>query len=149
MIMTGAPTTSKSPGRTNNLGAMRSGYLDGVLALGVRGAEHTQGLPGLIEAIGVLDGHSEGAVLQQPPQALQVLRARHRPDVVTPRSFAGRRVRRGATAVVLEDLRVGVEAFWGVGDEVEEGLDAVGVALVHERGDVDVAIEYLVDADLS
>src|SRR5215204_3972812 len=82
--------------------ALALGHLDGELALGVFGAERSQGIPGLIEAVGVLDGHSEGASLQQPTQALQVLRARYRHDVVAPRSFAGRGERRGAAAIVLE-----------------------------------------------
>jgi hypothetical protein len=64
------------------------------------------------------------------------------------RSFAGCGERGGAAAIVLEDLRVGVEAFWGVGDEVQEGLDAFWVALVHKRGDVGVAIEYLADTEV-
>jgi hypothetical protein len=48
MILPGAPTTSKGPGLAINLSELRSGYPDGVLALGMRGAERTQGLPGLI-----------------------------------------------------------------------------------------------------
>ena len=44
---------------------------------------------------------------------------------------------------------MGVEAFWGVGDEVQKGLYALGVALVHERSDVGVTLEYLADAELS
>ena len=44
---------------------------------------------------------------------------------------------------------MGVEAFWGVGDEVEEGLDALRVALVHERAEVGLALEYLADAEIS
>src|SRR5215208_1682276 len=59
MIMTGAPTTSKDSGLANNPSVVRSGHLDSVLALGVRGGECLQGLAGLIEAIGVLDGHPE------------------------------------------------------------------------------------------
>jgi hypothetical protein len=43
---------------------------------------------------------------------------------------------------------VGVEAFWGVGDEVQESLDAVRVALVHKRGDVGIAIEHLAAAEV-
>jgi hypothetical protein len=43
---------------------MRSGCPDGVLALGLRGAERAQGLCGLISAIGVLDGNPKGAGLQ-------------------------------------------------------------------------------------
>src|SRR5215203_2460423 len=41
-----------------------------------------------------------------------------------------------------------VEAFRSVGDEVQEGLDALRVALVHERGDVGVARKDLADAQL-
>src|SRR5215211_4635998 len=41
-----------------------------------------------------------------------------------------------------------VEALRSVGDEVEEGLDAFRVALVHERGDVGVARRDLADAEL-
>jgi len=37
----------------------------GALALGVRSGERLQCLPGLIETIGVLDGHPEDAGLQQ------------------------------------------------------------------------------------
>ena len=60
----------QGPRPPNNLSVMRSGYPDGVLALGMCGAERTQSLPGLIEAIGVLDGNPEGAGLQHPTQAL-------------------------------------------------------------------------------
>ena len=70
MILPGAPTTSKGPGLANNLSVVRSGYPDGVFALSVCGGEGTHGLPGLLEAIGVLDGNPEGAFLQQPTQAL-------------------------------------------------------------------------------
>ena len=107
MIMTGAPAIGTGSGRANNPSVMRSGDLNSELALGVCGAECPQALPGLIETIGVLDGHSEGAGLQQPTQALQVIRGWRRHDVVAPRFFAGRSERRGATAVVLEDGRVG------------------------------------------
>jgi hypothetical protein len=69
MILPGAPTTRKGPGLANNLSELRSDYPDGVLALGVCGGESTHGFPGLIEAIGVLDGNSEGPGLQQPTQA--------------------------------------------------------------------------------
>ena len=69
MILPGAPTTSKGPGLAINLSELRSDYPDGVLALGVCGGESTHGFPGLIEAIGVLDGNPEGASLQQPTQA--------------------------------------------------------------------------------
>ena len=48
MMLLGAPTTSKGLGLANNLIELRSGYPDGVLALGVCGGESTQGLPGLI-----------------------------------------------------------------------------------------------------
>jgi hypothetical protein len=41
MILPGAPTTSKGPGLANNLSVVRSGYPDGVLALGVCGGEST------------------------------------------------------------------------------------------------------------
>jgi hypothetical protein len=44
---------------------------------------------------------------------------------------------------------VGVEAFRGVRDEVQEGLYTIRVALVHERSDVGVTLEYLADAKLS
>src|SRR5215210_2155829 len=99
--------------------------------------------------MGALDGHPEGAGLQQTPQALQVVLGWHRHDVMAPRSFAGCAERRGPAAVVLEDARVGVEAFWGVGNEVEEGLDALRVALVHKRADVGLALEYLAHAEVS
>ena len=38
IIMAGAPTTSKGCGLLNNLSVMRSGYLNGPLALGMLGA---------------------------------------------------------------------------------------------------------------
>jgi hypothetical protein len=41
MILPGAPTTSKGPSLANNLSELRSGYPDGVLALGVCGGEST------------------------------------------------------------------------------------------------------------
>jgi hypothetical protein len=44
---------------------------------------------------------------------------------------------------------VGVEAFRGVGDEVQESLDTFWVALVHECSEVGVTVEYLADAELS
>ncbi len=41
MILTGALTRRKGPGLANNLSVVRSGYPDGVLALGVCGGEST------------------------------------------------------------------------------------------------------------
>jgi hypothetical protein len=61
MIMTGALTRCGGSGRANNLSVVCSGYLNSELALGVRGTERPQGLPGPIETIGVLDGHSQSA----------------------------------------------------------------------------------------
>src|SRR5215207_11458695 len=128
---------------------MRSGYPDGPLALGVLGCERPETFARLLELVGPLDGNPERPGLKQSCEPLQVLLGRHSPYVVALRSFAGRRERRGPAPVVLENLRVGVEAFWGVGDEVQEGLYALRVALVHERSDVGVAIEYLADAEVS
>jgi hypothetical protein len=68
------------------------GHLDAEFTLGVRSAERPDGLPGLIEAVGALDRHPEGAGVQQLPQALQVLRDRHSHDVGAPRSVASRAV---------------------------------------------------------
>ena len=41
---------------------------------------------------------------------------------------------------------MGVEPFRGVGDKIEEGLDALWVALVYQRRDVGLARQDLVDA---
>src|SRR5215207_7704382 len=128
---------------------MRSGYPDGPLALGVLGCERPKPFARLLELVGPLDGNPDRPGLQQSREPLQVLRGRHSPDVVALRSFPGRRERRGPAPVVVEDLRVGVETFRGVGDEVQESLDALRVALVHERSDVGVTIEYLAYAELS
>jgi hypothetical protein len=57
MILPGALTRRKGPALANNLSVVRSGYLDGVLALSVCACESTKGLPSLIEVIGVLDGN--------------------------------------------------------------------------------------------
>lgn len=65
-----SPTTRKGPALANTLSELCSGYPDGVLALGMRGAERAQSLPGLIEAMGALDGNPEGAGLQHSTQAL-------------------------------------------------------------------------------
>ena len=48
MILLGALRRRKGPGLAINLSVVRSGYPDGVLALGMRGAERTQCLTGLI-----------------------------------------------------------------------------------------------------
>src|SRR5215208_4840664 len=128
---------------------MRSGYPDGPLALGVLGCERPEPFARLLELVGPLDGNPERPGLQQSSEPLQVLLARHRPYVVALRSFPGRRHRRGTAPVVLSELSVGVEAFRGVGDEVQEGFYAIRVALVHERSDVGVTIEYLAYAELS
>src|SRR5829696_892402 len=126
----------------------RSGYPYGALALGVLGCERMERIGSLLELVGLLDGDPERPGLKQSREPLQVLLGRHRPYVVALRSFAGRRERRGPAPVVVEDLRVGVEAFWGVGDKVQEGLDALWVALVHERGDVGLARKDLADAQV-
>src|SRR5215212_6517592 len=148
-LKTESTTCCSGSRRTNHGGAMRSGYSDGPLALGVLGCERPEPFARLLELVGPLDGNPERPGLQQSREPLQVLRGRHRPDVVALRSFPGRRERRGTAAIVLEDLRVGVEAFRGVGDEVQEGLYAIRVALVHERSDIGVTLEYLADAELS
>src|SRR5215204_4327132 len=129
--------------------ALALGHLDAEFALGVCSAERPQGLSSLIEAVGALDGHPQGAGVQQLSQALKVLRARHRHDVDAPSPVAGRAVQRDAATTGLESCGVGVEAIGGVGDEVEEGVDAFWVALVHKRGDVGIAIEHLADAKVS
>src|ERR687890_1660180 len=98
--------------------ATLSGYSDGTLALGVLGSEIPERFARLAELVGPLDGHPEPPLLEQPREPLQVLRARHRPYVVALRPFPGCRERRGTAPVVVEDLRVGVEAFRGVRDEV-------------------------------
>src|SRR5215217_472841 len=150
ILKTGSTTRCSGFGRTNQRGRdALSGYSDGPLALGVLGCERPEPFARLLELVGPLDGNPERPSLEQSRQPLEVLRGRHRPYVVALRSFPGRRERRGPAPVVLENLRVGVEAFRGVGDEVQEGLYTIRVALVHERSDVGVTIEYLADAKLS
>src|SRR5829696_7530411 len=100
----------------------RSGYPYGALALGVLGCERMERIGSLLELVGLLDGDPERPGLKQSREPLQVLLGRHRPYVMALRSFPGRRERRGPAPVVVEDLRVGVEAFRGVGDEVQEDL---------------------------
>src|SRR5215208_2743526 len=82
-------------------GAMRSGYSDGPLALGVLGCERPEPFARLLELVGPLDGNPERPCLQQSSEPLQVLLARHSPDVVALRPFTGRRERRGPAPVVL------------------------------------------------
>src|SRR5215208_5748670 len=146
MILTGAPQRAGAP--TWRTSRSRSGYPYGALALGVLGCERMERFVCLLELVGLLDWNPERPGLKQSREPLEVLRGWHRPYVVALRSFAGRRERRGPTPVVVEDLRVGVEALGGVGDEVQEGLDALRVALVHERGDVGLARKDLADAEL-
>src|SRR5688572_31853530 len=128
-LKTGSTTTNSGSGRTNHAGAIGSGYPDGPLALGVLGCECPERFARLLELVGPPDGNPDRPGLQQPGEPLQVFRGRHRPYVVALRSLAGRREWRGAAPVVVEDLGVGVEALRRVGDKVQEGLDALRVAL--------------------
>src|SRR5215208_321797 len=146
MILTGAPQRAGAP--TWRTSRSRSGYPYGALALGVLGCERMERFVCLLELVGLLDWNPERPGLKQSREPLEVLRGRHSPYVVALRSFAGRRERRGPAPVVVEDLRVGGETLGGVGDEVEESLDALRVALVHERGDVGVARKDLADAQV-
>src|SRR5215211_3655401 len=100
-LNTESTTTSSGSRRTNHGGAMRSGYSDGPLALGVLGCERPEPFARLLELVGPLDGNPERPCLQQSSEPLQVLLARHSPDVVALRPFTGRRERRGPAPVVL------------------------------------------------
>src|SRR5215216_5103641 len=100
-LKTGSTTTSGGSGRTNHGGAMRSGYPDGPLALGVLGCQRPEPFARLLELVGSLDGNPERPGLQQSREPLQVLLAWYSPDVVALRSFACRRERRGTAPVVL------------------------------------------------
>jgi hypothetical protein len=60
--------------------------------------------------------------------------------LVRPGPSPAAEVRRGATAAGLEGSGVYVEAFGGIGDEVEESVDTVGVALAHDLCDVGVTL---------
>ena len=80
---------------------MRSGYPDGPLALGVLGCERPEPFARLLELVCPPDGNPERPSLEQSRQPLQVLLARHSPDIVALRSFACRRERRGTAPVVL------------------------------------------------
>src|SRR5215211_1498772 len=99
-IKTGAPATGRLRPRESP-GSMRSGYPDGELALDVVCGERLERIGRLVELVGPLDGNPERPGLEQSREPLQVLRGRHRHDVVTLRSFAGRRERRGSAAIVL------------------------------------------------
>ena len=67
--------------------------------------------------------------------------------LVRPSPVAGGAQRRGAAAAGLERGGVGVEAVGRVGDELDQRVDAVGVALANRRGDVAVARDEVGDAE--
>src|SRR5215207_2485115 len=73
-IKTGSTTRCSGSGLTNHRGAMRSGYPDGPLALGVLGCERPKPFARLLELVGPLDGNPERPGLQQSRESLQVLR---------------------------------------------------------------------------
>src|SRR5215217_5150862 len=150
ILKTGSTTRCSGFGRTNQRGRdALSGYSDGPLALGVLGCQRPEPFARLLELVGPLDGNPKRPGLEQSREPLQVFLGRHSPYVVALRSLAGRREWRGPAPVVVEDLGVGVEALRRVGDEVQEGLDALGVAFVHQRGYVRLAGQDLADAEFS
>src|SRR5215213_4459878 len=92
-LRTGSTTTSSGSGLTYHRGAIRSGYPDGPLALGMLGRERPECFARLLELVGPSDGNPDRPGLQQPREPLQVFRGRRRPYVVALRSLAGRRQR--------------------------------------------------------
>ena len=108
-----------------------------------------QRVAGLVEREAALDRHPEDAGVQELGDALEVLGGRRGHHVRAPRAVAGRRQRRGAAAAGLQRGGVGVEAVRRVGDELEQGVDAVGVALAHGRRDVALARDQLADAEVA
>ncbi len=105
------------------------GHLEAELALGMRGAERPQGLPGPIQAVCALDGHPEGSVVQQLTQELPGSPGSAPPYRWCAPPCRGRGVRRCAAAARLEG-GVGLEVFGCVGDEVEEASTIPGTAMM-------------------
>src|SRR5215203_1997387 len=70
-LKTGSTTRCSGSGRTNHGGAMRSGYPDGPLALGVLGCERSEPFARFLELVGSLDGNPERPGLQQLREPLQ------------------------------------------------------------------------------
>jgi hypothetical protein len=95
----------------------------------VLAGEVLEGLVDLGQRVAGLDGHREGAVLQQPGQALQVLGGRSGADVGAARALAGGAGAGGDPAAVAAHGRIGVQLVRRPGGEVGQGVDPVGVAL--------------------
>src|SRR5215208_903513 len=69
-LRTGSTTTRSGSGLTNNRGAIRLGYPDGSLALGVLGAECPKRFARLVELVGLLDVDLERPGLEQSCETL-------------------------------------------------------------------------------
>ena len=120
-----------------------SGQGDGELALGVLAGQGLEGLVGLGQGVAGLDGHRQGAVGQQPGQALQMLSADKGADVGAARALTGRADAGGDPAAVTDHGRMRVQRLGVGGDQVDQGVDPVGVAPADGGEDVGVAVQHL------
>src|SRR5438105_532726 len=100
--------------------------VDRELAAGVGGAERSERVGGLRELIRRLDGYAQRAVGEEAREALEVFGRRCGHDHRPPGTFAGGSGGRGDAAAFFGESGGHVRR---VVDQVEDGVEAVGVAL--------------------